>query len=208
MQVKKDDIKKRIMKSACNEFLRHGFQGASLRVIAEKAGLTKGAVYSYFKNKDTLFCSLTAPAVDYVENVFKEYERCCSFEASGTIFDSYEMTIESFKSCAFVVLDNHESFRLLLFCAAGSSLQEYKERMIRLYAENFNIFLSFFSRTETLSDSLISEMFIHTLATMYVGFLEEIVLHEPERSDICDYATQTAVFVHSGIKSLFFHQIK
>lgn len=207
MQVKKGGIKEKIINSARREFLEHGYTKASLRVIAEKAGLTKGAVYSYFENKDALFCELAAPAISFIESEFQHdkcYYTCQTKDAS---FDSYEVTIQKFKNCAQVVIDNHESFKLLLFCSAGSSLQDYKEKIIQLYSQNFYKLLSFFTKTWLCNEGVINEMFIHTLATIYVSFLEEIVLHEPERKEVDNYAEQMAIFVHSGIEKLYYHQL-
>ena len=208
MQVKKGDIRDKIISSARREFLEHGYLEASLRVIAEKEGLTKGAIYSYFQNKDTLFCELTAPAISFIKKEF-QHDQC--YDASKTkdaLFDSYQLTIQGFRSCAQAVLAQHESFKLLLFCSAGSSLQNYKETIIQLYAQNFNKLLSFFTKTESCRAGVINEMFIHTLATTYVSFLEEIVLHEPARKEVDEYVKQMAVFVHSGIKKLYSHLTK
>lgn len=205
MQVKKEDIKDRILSSARREFLKCGFVGASLRVIAENEGLTKGAIYSYFKSKDELFCELTAPAINFIESEFQHSKGHYPSKNNNDLSNSYEATIQSFRSFARAVLKNRESFKLLLFCAAGSNLQNYKERMIQLYSKSFNRLLMFFTRIEC-QRHVISEMFIHTLAATYVNFLEELVLHEPERKEADDYAKQMAIFVQSGIENLYFHQ--
>ena len=47
-----------IIQAAYAEFLAYGFQKASLHKIAEKAGVTTGAIYTRYKNKDALFVSL------------------------------------------------------------------------------------------------------------------------------------------------------
>lgn len=202
MQVKKEGIKEKIIISARREFLKRGYTDASLRVIAEKEGLTKGAVYSYFENKDALFCEITAPAINFIESEFQNDKSCYPSKTKDALSDSYEATILSFRTCAHAVLDNRESFKLLLFCSAGSSLYNYKERIIQLYAQNFHKLLSFFTKMECC-EGVINEIFIHTLAATYVSFLEELVLHEPERKEADDYAAQMAIFVHSGIKKLY-----
>ena len=197
MQIKKEDIKERIISSARSEFLEHGYSGASLRVIANKAGLTKGAVYSYFKSKDSLFCELVSPAINFLK---------CSNDNKqlDVLTDPCDRTIQEFRRFASAVLDNYQAFRLLLFCSAGSSLQNYKEHIIQQYAKNFRkAFLLFTS--EQYEEGLFSEMFIHTLATTYFSFLEEIVLHRPDKQDINLYIDQIAVFVHCGINNLLQH---
>ena len=207
MQVKKDNIKEKIITSARREFLDHGYAEASLRVIAEKAGLTKGAIYSYFENKDALFCALTAPAVRFIENEFQYDESCYTAITRENSPDSFEANIQGFRNYAHAVLDHYESFKLLLFCAAGSSLQDYKERIIQLYAQNFHKRLPLYTKTENCK-GVISEMFVHTLAATYISFLEELVLHEPNRTEADDYAVQMAIFIRSGIDKLYLHQIR
>lgn len=48
----------RLLDAAAEEFAEKGFAGASLDGIAERAGRTKGAVYSNFDNKADLFIAL------------------------------------------------------------------------------------------------------------------------------------------------------
>ena len=207
MQVKKEDIKENIICSARSEFLDHGYAEASLRVIAEKAGLTKGAIYSYFENKDALFCELTAPAVRFIENEF-QYDKSRYVDiTSENPSELFESNIQGFRNHTQAVLDNHSSFKLLLFCASGSSLHDYKERIIQRYAQNFYARLSHFTQKKS-SKGFISEMFVHTLAATYISFLEELVLHEPSRTEADDYAVQMAIFVCSGIDRLYLHQIQ
>ncbi len=50
--------RRRLLDAARRVFLRHGFHGTSLDLIADEAGFTKGAVYSRFKSKADLFLVL------------------------------------------------------------------------------------------------------------------------------------------------------
>ena len=58
------ETKSKILQSAKNEFLDKGFTNASLRTIASNAGVTTGAMYRHFKDKDALFCALVDDAID------------------------------------------------------------------------------------------------------------------------------------------------
>ncbi len=68
-----------IIKAAYDEFLAHGFQKASLHKIAGNAGVTTGAIYTRYKNKDALFVSLLQNFFETMEELFstaaEEYER-------------------------------------------------------------------------------------------------------------------------------------
>ena len=56
------ETKKKILDSAMAEFLEKGFMNASLRTIASNAGLTTGAMYRHFKDKDALFIHTILPS--------------------------------------------------------------------------------------------------------------------------------------------------
>jgi TetR/AcrR family transcriptional repressor of mexJK operon len=47
-----------ILKSASRLFMKHGYTRTSMDTVAADAGVSKQTVYSYFKNKDVLFCQM------------------------------------------------------------------------------------------------------------------------------------------------------
>ena len=49
-----DITREKILDAAFQEIYRHGFQAASLSNILAKTGLTKGALYHHFPDKDRL----------------------------------------------------------------------------------------------------------------------------------------------------------
>ncbi|HAC31005.1 MAG TPA: TetR/AcrR family transcriptional regulator, partial [Treponema sp.] len=58
------ETKNRLLESAKKEFLEKGFTAASLRTIAANAGVTTGAMYRHFKDKDAFFCALVDDAIE------------------------------------------------------------------------------------------------------------------------------------------------
>ena len=50
--------KEKIIEAAIEVFFEKGFDAASMREIAEKAGLTKPMIYYHFKNKEALYIAL------------------------------------------------------------------------------------------------------------------------------------------------------
>src|SRR5215470_1500596 len=49
-----ETTRQRILRTAFEEFYRHGFQAGSLNRIVEEAGLTKGAIFHHFAGKQEL----------------------------------------------------------------------------------------------------------------------------------------------------------
>lgn len=91
-----------IIKSAVKIFVRDGFDKASIANITNDAGISKGSIYLYFKNKDDLIdksfwhChSLCASACDYgLENCKTSIEKLCK-RARNSIAWALDNPVES-----------------------------------------------------------------------------------------------------------------
>jgi AcrR family transcriptional regulator len=49
-----------ILAGAQRVFARHGFEGATVARLERETGLSRGAIFSYFENKDALFVAVVA----------------------------------------------------------------------------------------------------------------------------------------------------
>ena len=56
--MKSSDKRDEIMKAALELIAEHGFHGAPMAMIAEKAGVAAGTIYRYFESKDILITEL------------------------------------------------------------------------------------------------------------------------------------------------------
>ncbi len=56
---KQEVTRNAILRSAATLFARKGVEGTSMEEIARHAGLTQGAIYSNFRNKDELWWAIT-----------------------------------------------------------------------------------------------------------------------------------------------------
>lgn len=59
--------REKILASAELLFATQGFDNTTMDQVARQAGLTKGAVYYFFKSKADLFCQLVDPGLRYIE---------------------------------------------------------------------------------------------------------------------------------------------
>lgn len=66
--------KQHILESAMSVFALKGFEDASMREIAAAAGLTTGAIYHHYKNKDDLFYDAVKEAAYFVHKLSKKNE--------------------------------------------------------------------------------------------------------------------------------------
>lgn len=69
MQILKEEIRKKILNSAIEEFIEKGYDHASMRTIAKNAGITAGNIYRYFDSKEKLLVDIVNPVLEKV-NLF------------------------------------------------------------------------------------------------------------------------------------------
>ena len=76
MKNKKETMEK-IKQAALEEFYEKGYAKASLRTICSRAGVTTGAMYFSFENKEALFRAILEPLVQSYEDILA---RCMQME--------------------------------------------------------------------------------------------------------------------------------
>ena len=125
-----------IIQAAYSEFLAYGFQKASLHKIAEKAGVTTGAIYTRYKNKDALFASLLQDFFETMKTLFtpiaEEYEKA---KLSAQLEDILR-AIKAEERIYFQLLTGHYDDCTLFFCRSdGSSVETMLHELMDQKAE-------------------------------------------------------------------------
>ncbi|WP_029135939.1 TetR/AcrR family transcriptional regulator [Nakamurella lactea] len=65
--------RRQILDAARTAFARHGYEGATVRVLEEAAGLSRGAIFHHFADKDALFVALAeADVAEMAETVAEQ----------------------------------------------------------------------------------------------------------------------------------------
>lgn len=72
MQYKKDAVRDKILDAARKEYLAHGFRGANISAIAEKAGVPVGNLYRYFDGKSGVLDAIVKPAYEALPKLFEQ----------------------------------------------------------------------------------------------------------------------------------------
>ena len=67
MQYLKETVRDKIYASAIEEFKTFGYQEASIRNIANNAGISLGNIYRYFENKEALYIAVVQPLIESVK---------------------------------------------------------------------------------------------------------------------------------------------
>ncbi len=205
MQVKKEEVKKKIMDAALVEFLEHGFEKASLRKIAAAADTTNANIYNYFKNKDELFCTIVKPGLDFIEESMKIHEEMYDdnhFFWKDTP-QATQRSIEIYYESALGVEKLSDELHLLLYGSSGSSFENYREYIFAGYSKHTILFFDKFNELHPGKIIKPAEMLIHSLAAMYLSMIEEILMHKPDEDELRTYVEQIFLFIRTGFINVF-----
>ena len=85
----------RILDAAIAEFAANGFPRANINVIAQKAGISIGAMYKYFGSKEDLFLTIIEQAHGLLAGVLDEIDR-----SPGDIFEKLEKMVRAVQTYA------------------------------------------------------------------------------------------------------------
>ncbi len=86
----KENTRQKLIDATFDEVFSHGYQGASLADILKKAGVHKGSMYHYFKNKKEM--ALTAIEEKISNRNFEKYDKVLKLDS-----DYLESFIKSIK---------------------------------------------------------------------------------------------------------------
>ncbi len=94
MQEELIDKKKQLLDAALHVFATQGFEKASMREIAANAGLTTGAIYYHYKNKDDLYYDAVKESAYFVHKL-SEKDKDSKVKSNQEIFEEISNNVRN-----------------------------------------------------------------------------------------------------------------
>ena len=158
VQVKKIEIRKRILKTARTEFESLGFENATMRSIARKSSITTSNIYNYFSNKDKLFMEIVEPTLSKINLALNNMETL-EFDQDVDLLGFESMRRHFDIAIQFIDL-HRKDLNLILFKSMGSSIQDFKEQFINRYSDIFIKHLKHLEKSGYQLNTKISRFFL------------------------------------------------
>ena len=200
MAVKDRSLDPLIIKAAKEEFLEYGYEKASLHKIVKKAGITTGALYTRYKNKDALFCSLIEPAMaEMKEKLLPMMEEYQAVGQSKDLEQFIQVVKKEEQICLDLLFDFYEEC-VLFFCNSGGiSIGESIENLKKMKAKETAKFFKEIGGDGGKVDLDGIEFIISQQFDYYKGILEKG--YSKEKAIECMKTIE--VFVDAGWKAVF-----
>lgn len=126
MSVRDTSIDSRLLQSARDEFMEHGFIRADLKTICDNAGVTTGAVYKRYKGKEELFETVVGEVVSAL-NSFLENRSDIDFSTltDDEIRASWKMSYDSMIPMFRMLRSYGDDFKILIDRSAGTRFESF-----------------------------------------------------------------------------------
>lgn len=178
MALRDTSLDEKITAAAWREFSAKGYTGASLRKIAEQAGVTVGAIQTRYPSKDALFVSLVQPLLTDAAATFLSVKADYYADVPGSLLDQLKSSMRAESAEILRVIFAHYDEAILLFeRSAGSSIAGFYDGLVqRKISESAAFF-------RAKGEPVVDDKLLGMLISLQFDTYRRIVREYPDRAE-------------------------
>lgn len=184
----RENSKELIIRAGKQEFLKYGYKGASLRNICKQAGVTTGAFYFQFENKEQLLDEILRPVITYFSAMVQK-STMEEFEGESSSADGDEQMLE-------MLWNYKEECQILLEGTAGTAYEKVFEELQEGLRQGFLLFFGKYG----ISD--VDEKLLDVIVRMRVESYLTIIRKEYTLEETKKLARQIGIYCDAGFEAL------
>lgn len=187
-----------ILLAGKREFLDKGYMGSSLRRIVKDAGVTTGAFYGYYKNKEALFDALVRePKEAFLACFNGAQEDFAGLPTDKQMTQMAEFSGQYIFDLLDQVYDHPDAFKLLLCSAEGTKHENFVNTLVEIEVAATDRFVDVL-RAAGHSLNVIDAQLEHMLVSgMFSAFFETII-HDMPKAQAVRYVGELREFYTAG----------
>ena len=184
----RENSKELIIRAGKQEFLKYGYKGASLRNICKQAGVTTGAFYFQFENKEQLLDEILRPVITYFSAMVQKSTRE-EFEGESSSADGDEHMLE-------MLWNYKEECQILLEGTAGTGYEKVFGELQEGLKQGFLLFFGKYGIRE------VDEKLLDVIVRMRVESYLTIIRKEYTLEETKKLARQIGIYCDAGFEAL------
>lgn len=200
---KSQETKNNLLASAKTEFFEKGYMQASLRNICKNAGVTTGAMYFFFEDKEDLFASLVEEPLNGLYTILKEHylDEKEQADSGEVMLHDISLHLEMAKKVICYMYQYHDEFQLLLEKSQGSRFENFTDRFVEILEEHLREISDVIAKQtgrETVEDYI-----IHWLTHLLIDMFMHMMTHEVSENDAVKYIETMVRYLIVGWMDMF-----
>lgn len=187
-----------LLEAGKREFLEKGFRGASLRNIAASLGVTTGAIYGYYTDKEAMFDILVSePARELVDRYRTLQKEFADRPLEQQVRDLPEVPEIEAAWMMTHIYDHFDAFKLIVCASAGTRYEHYLDTLAEI-EDNSGRVLVDRMREAGYPVPEIDDGLIHIMSSALFNGMFETVRHDMPREKAMQYMDSLRDFYTAG----------
>ncbi|MBO5209339.1 MAG: TetR/AcrR family transcriptional regulator [Lachnospiraceae bacterium] len=197
------ETRENLLKSAKKEFLEKGFMQASLRNICKNAGVTTGALYFFFEDKEDLFANLVQEPLSQLTQLMGSHyadESEISVLELSTL-DDFGEGIDVAKQVIHFMYHYYDEFQLILTKSQGSRFENCVDYFVDVSEKHYRIMAD--KIAESMGAKTLDDYMIHWVAHMQIDAFVHLLTHEASEEKAVKQIESIVYYIISGWMAMF-----
>ena len=192
------ETRKHLLECAKREFLEKGYMKASLRTICKEAGVTTGALYFFFKDKEDLLAALVEEPLKQLYAVMEEHyaTEIRNGEQVAQLNLEDDGDLEASRQIIREMYANRDIFLLLLTKSQGSRFENCADEVVDISEQQYRRLCD--TVTNATGKPRIDDYMTHWMAHIMVDTFVHLFLHESEESVALKHVDALTMYLIRG----------
>ncbi len=198
------ETKDKLLISAKQEFLEKGYQKASLRNICKNAGVTTGALYFFFQDKEDLFASIVQPSLDRIIAMLSQHTKQELMELQehpDAQEDNMQDDIVASKAILDVLYGDYDNILLILTKSQGSRYEHCVDEFVDMLQQSYRVLSGEQARRMGVKPP--DDYTLHWVSHIQIDAFVQLILHEPDKVKALEHLDSILRYLLAGWIALF-----
>lgn len=198
------ETKERLLISARAEFLEKGYQKASLRSICKNAGVTTGALYFFFQDKEDLFSNIVQPTIDRIQTIASKHVsqelmllQNIPIADEDNVHDDYDAS----EQILHMLYQNYDICQLILEKSQGSKYENIIDEFVDIFEEGQRALAMEQAKLYNVKPP--KDYIIHWVVHIEMDAYVHLLLHEKDEKKALQYMEKILQYLQYGWEALF-----
>ena len=192
-------------KNSClreRRIFRKGYTDASIRTIAQNAGVSTSTIYTRYSDKEGLFRFLVEPAAkglkELLRQSFSDFSSLTGHEQNEKFM---EYSDRGFEAVIAYIYEYFSEFKLLITGAPGNYYQEFLEGLVQLDTDCTKKFLIQVG-SKALAEGRVTDGFLHVVSSAFYSGIFEVVIHDMPMKEAKNYINELRTFLWEWLERI------
>lgn len=159
--------KNKIINASIVEFAQFGFTNSSTNRIVKEAGISKGSLFQYFKNKEELYFYILDSVVGELLSDLKEQSTTLSHDFFERVIDYAMLEFTWY-------LENHDKYKMIVWAFTKNDTDLFRKVEVKYRSTSESIFHNLIEDTNIEGLGL-DQKTIHLIKWVLKGFNDEFI---------------------------------